>query len=712
MTNDQESRNNSKDLIECLKKRLITDYENLIQHSWNYGYAVDALKVAYYVVLLDNYFKYDIEQNYPNIAKQLGAVFTVQQLADILVQNHTLTNEAVDYVGGLLESINPSVHKYEELTKIQIKLDVLTGQFLHGHYLENLKPISEVPVHIQLQQRTLNQYHLYRWLTGKRYQSSGTNLAIVSQWIPDLEAIATVNNLINTEKIKLNEGFYPLDSLIPIGSKAAIKISTIDDFLQALVIPAKKLRLPATSNSSVVNCIETIININFLELAKDQSGLKAYKTLIDQIQSDKFKDHLFLEPFHIDHPLLPAPTDSPVEISDLGTFRNNIELSSDESTKKKKSISDKVLENTFEILQLFGKLKPNEIQRVFQNLKYGSELKYKRLLDQIKNFKFTNEDDAPLESLDLKIDEPQVYIDDKDPRAKNKPAALGLKLNLTSPLNKFDNSLPNTPTRPISAELVISALESTLWLTNPKEFSELVYKILHLSNDTKLDITHINKLVQVAKETKNDSGIKSLIQVSTESSRTLNKGQMEILNEYIQNLPEIGNLINDNHCEIEASKLIQKEKWDKLPNKDKNKLTKLANEKHLIEVAEVHMDDFLRKESLSNQDLQNLGEITNVLLQALMSFLEKSAENSQSFEELISQVKILHQKHTDKMRDKISDIDVNFITEIQNWLQELLQFVYERDEKEYLECIANIEVMFISVWKKVEQQLKDQAPKK
>ncbi|MCO4783796.1 MAG: hypothetical protein KC646_15825 [Candidatus Cloacimonetes bacterium] len=711
MSNDQESANNTKELVDCLKKRLITDYENLIQHSWIHGYAVDSLKVAYYVVLLDNYFKYDIKQNYPNIAQELSSIFTVQQLADILVQNPKLTNEAVDYIGGLLESINHKVHKYEELSKIQIQLDVLTSQFIHGHYLENLDPVSEIPLHIQLKQRTLNQYHLYRWLTGKRYQSSGTNLAIVSQWIPDLEAIATVNSLINTEKIKLNEGFFPLDSLIPIGSKAAIKISSIDDFLSALVIPAKKLRLPATSNSSVVNCIETIININFVELAKNQSNLKAYQTLLDQIQSDKFKDHLFLEPFHVDHPLLPAPTDSPVDISDLGTFRNSIDQNKTESKTSKKSLTDKLLENTFELVHLFGKLKPNEIQRIFQNFKYGSEQKYKKLVDQIKNFNTTNSLDHDLDSQDK-----LPYLSDKPTKKaadnlKDKPSALGLKLNLSSPLNKFDDTLPNTPTRPISAELVISALESTLWATNPKEFSELVFKILHLSNNTKLDIIHINKLVQVAKETKNDQGIKSLIHVSTKCSKSLNKGQMEILNKYIQNLPEIGNLINDNHCNLEATKLIQNEKWDKLPKKDKNKLTKLANEKHLIEVAEVHMDDFLRKESLSNQDLQNLGEITSVLLQALMTFLEKSAENSQSFEELINQVKILHQKHTDKMRSKISDIDEHFITEIQNWLQELLQFVYERDEKEYLECISNIEVMFISVWKKVEQQLKDQVTK-
>ncbi|MCJ8347055.1 hypothetical protein MJH12_16050, partial [bacterium] len=444
---------------------------------------------------------------------------------------------------------------------------------------------------------------------------------------------------------------------------------------------------------------ETIINIDFIALAQNQLALNHYKDLLDSIQAEKFKDHLFLDPFHIDHPLLPAPTDCPVDISDLGTFRNSIHVTSKESQTIKPSLADQLIENTFEVIQLFGKLRPNEIQRVFQNLKHGSEKKYKQVIDQFKNLNLLPSPQPSLKKSTQK--NPTKLID-----LKAKPKALNLKLNLTSPLNRFDQVLPTTPSFPISAELVISALESRLWVSHPQEFSELVYKVLHLSNNSKLRIEDINRLVQVAQDTQNDQGIKSLIQVSIDCSKDLNRGQMEILNQYIQNLPEIGNLINNNHCELEASKLIEKEKWDKLPNKDKVKLVKLANEKHLIEVAEIHMDDFLRKQSLSNSDLENLGEITNVLLTALMGFLENSPENSESFNELLTKVQLLHKQHSDKMRNKITNIDEFFVTEIQNWLQELLQFVYERDEQEYLGCIAHIETMFISVWKKVEQQLK------
>ncbi|PCJ21068.1 MAG: hypothetical protein COB02_00325 [Candidatus Cloacimonadota bacterium] len=701
MTNTQKSENNSQGLIDNLKKRFIEDFENLIQHCWIYGYAIDTLKVAYYLILLDNYFKYDIQENYPNIDSQLKSVFTVQQFADILSQNPDLCDEAIDYIGGLLQSINKDAHKFESLSKIQIQLDTLTNQFLFGHFLEKETSQEDPPLHIKLKHRTLNQYHLYRWLTGKRYQSSGTNLAIVSQWIPDLEAIASLNNLINTKKIKLKEGYYPLNSLIPIGGKQAVKLNSLEDFFQVLINPAKKLRLPATSNSSVVSCIETILNIDFVELAKSQSNLKDYQNLLDTIQSEKFKDHLFLDPFSIDHPLLPAPTDCPVDISDLGTFRNSVNVAVESSKTHKPSLTDQLIENTFEVVQLVGKLKPYEIQRVFQNIKHSSEQTYKKLLGHFKTVL------TPSKKKTQQSKE-QTEPKSKNTKTKDKPSPLKLKLDYNSPLNKFDTSLPNTPSKPIPSQLIVSTLQSELWKTNPQEFSELIYKILHLSNDSALGLDNIFQLTQSSKESQDDNEILTLIQLAADYSKSLNKGQMEILNQYIHNLPEIGNLINNNHCEAEASKLIKSEKWDLLPKKDKIKLRKLANEKHLIEVAEIHMDDFLRKESLSDKDIENLGEITSILLEALVNFLEKSSENSDSFEDLLNKVKVLHKQHTDKMRSKITDIDDFFVTEIQNWLQELLQFIYERDEKEYLECIAHIEAMFISVWKKVEQQLKNQ----
>lgn len=89
----------------------------------------------------------------------------------------------------------------------------------------------------------------------------------------------------------------------------------------------------------------------------------------------------------------------------------------------------------------------------------------------------------------------------------------------------------------------------------------------------------------------------------------------------------------------------------------------------------------------------------------LATFLEQEDSNPQA-KELLRKLRVMHTQYSDTLNEKSEEADLEFSQTCQNWLHSICWYLYEQNSSHFYEVVREIESLFVTVWKKVEVQLK------
>jgi len=736
-------KNSDKRDIGLIQRDLILLFERNFSLLWQYGFAVDSLKLAFWLVYLDNCLRFRISDSYPAIYKLLSESDNLEVVAEQICKSEELQFQCIHYIGYCLTNLQQGDKSSEVLEELENQIKELHSQFIHGQHFQNDHPEPTIPADIHLKLRYFNPYHLYRWIQGKRYNEKGTSLSIISEWIHDLEAICALAWEIHSKKLPLRSGRGSFKTLTPIGARKAIAVEDLESLKQCLSVPAKRLRRPAVHNESFLAVLNLILDLDVDGLYQNLERFQELHRLMNYIQKEQYKEHLFLNPFRIGAELLPEPTGVPLELSRVKSIRI-VEAMEANRAKGGQGGLSYLLNGLSGAMNLLYSLRPEEIQKRFVDWSHGSKNQLDRLLEQIKGlqasdlqrlFKKSPEEvglddlDDPTNSQTNKHTNWGIELADGIPGGsgasganrnellklrqqlveEKKSTDLKFKFPTNSPLNCFEEGIQKfDEEKVIDQDLLKNTMDGDSWKTNPKGTSNLCRGILLASGQPNLQqlatSDQLDELCTQAATTERKELISELIKTCEHISSNMSPEQMEQINKAIKATPDAREVIHEECCKQEADRIIQQEEWHNLPKKDKLKLSKLANEKHVLEIAEQTIDQFLKQDHLSERDIQRMSFITLRVMDRLIRYLEQQTLDDEHMV-LLDKVKLINEHHSDSLTGKIANVDQGFILECQIWLLNICRYIHDKDNQYYLSLVKEVESLFVTVWKKVEEQL-------
>jgi len=293
---------------------------------------------------------------------------------------------------------------------------------------------------------------------------------------------------------------------------------------------------------------------------------------------------------------------------------------------------------------------------------------------------------------------------------KKRQTSLHYRFTYPPSLEELDVKARNFDVNPeIDHGLIQAVFSGSAWQTNPTGVSILCKRVLMTVEDaSSLELPpfeELGTLIIKASQAGEKQPVEKILESCSAVAQNLDSHQLHRLVKLATELPAMKEVLHDEFCAREASNLITSEKWDQLPKKDRINIGQLAKERHIYSVAEDKINHFLKEDTLSEIDVHRMTEITVKIMDQLVDFLAGIESIPADQGSLLAQVRSLSSEHSETLKDRIECIDHEFILECQVWLQTICQFLYQADSEYYLSVIRSIESLFVTVWKKVGEQL-------
>lgn len=670
-----------------LRLTLKGNFEDTVGLLWDFGFAVDSAKVAYFILILDKYLRYNLVDTFPKMQDLLSRSKNMPDLARKIVDDLELQPMCMEFARSQLDSIDPKSHQLKDLQQLLKDIYDFQSLFVLGTMIQNQKPLGSLPDYLRLKLRIINPLHTYRWVHGKRADSTGTYLATVSQWVPDLEAIVTLNYFIKVNQIPLFSPAEALQEIVPIGARKSVPVKSLSEWMHAMVIPAKKLRRPAIQNESLLLCIKTIFAIDYERLNEDQ--ILRLTRLLDELQSKELKRHLFIEPLYRGAPEIAIPVELPAEVTEMQSFRYKAGGRAD----RPKDLNERLSEIFAGVKAGIQKISPEEVQKFYQEAKQQSQKRLQQLTQKLQNRDFSEpEEQRPV---------PTVY------KRQPRPSVLTEKMPDIPILKQLDAALIPYESRPPDVTNLMALLSSSFWRTHPYGISNLCSRILTaLLPEGSAIPTDLDSRFLQASVANRFADIKIILSDCIELIQLASAEKIAAITKVAASLSDVHDVLYQDFCSKEATRLIHTQNWDALTVGEKVKLSKLINQKHILHVAHRELEQFFQKDSLSHKEIENLGMISVKIIEKLILLLER--DDNPSSQHLLQKIRQVHQRHADNLRNRMGDTGRDFVAECQDWIHSICIYLYEQDNKHFYESVREIESMFVSVWKKVEEQLSEQ----
>jgi hypothetical protein len=273
---------------------------------------------------------------------------------------------------------------------------------------------------------------------------------------------------------------------------------------------------------------------------------------------------------------------------------------------------------------------------------------------------------------------------------------------------KIAPKIPAFENKMAEKHLLLSLLQSNFWVKQPREAAWLCSRIQRTYNEREGKDTKALDFLDVfeqAASTNDPTLVRKILEESSACAKHFSEQEQTDLVDWMNKLPDMRNALYEEYCNNEATSVIKQQKWDQLPKESRIKLSEAANLQHIVTLAEGELDSFFRQEKLSREERKRLGIISLKIMSQLASFLEAEQANPQA-KELLRKLRVLHTQFSDTLTERSEEADLEFSQTCQNWLHSICWYLYEKNSSQFYAVVRETESLFVTVWKKVEVQLK------
>jgi hypothetical protein len=352
--------------VDSARALYLRAFEDEIGFLWDYGYGIPAARLSLWAMQIEWLTRCGDKDPFLLVSQMIHDSPAVQQLVEKLMANTATARDMVALCRHGLKAMDAYV---DDLDKVRVALSPVTdlaSVFTPKPLIVNPGPIRPVPAHLRLKARFVNPVQMYRLQNAKKPDGSGANLAVVAQWVPDLEALATINHYLSIHNVPLKNPHSHIAEITPLGGKRPMPVKTLSDWSQHIIQPAKKLRIPQPFNPSIKLMVDTVFAIDFDALRNTPHICENFHQFLNEVANQDLKAHLFKEPEQSED-----TKDSWALPDKYSQFKNKgfVTVS---SLPSKEQFDNKLLDIIKEIKGSVTKLKSDELARTYEDLKRGS----------------------------------------------------------------------------------------------------------------------------------------------------------------------------------------------------------------------------------------------------------------------------------------------------------------------------------------------------
>ncbi len=683
--------------VDAIRDVYSKHFENEIGFFWDYGYCVSLVRLCLWTMQVAHLTGCGSNDPFLHLNEAIIKSPGIKSLADKVLEQPSLAKDMVNLCRHGLKSLDIYV---DDPNRAKVQLEPI--QELYQHFVGkpavlNPHPVKHIPAHHRLKARFFEPALHFRLLSGKKADSSGAALAVVTQWIPDLEAVATVNHYLNVHNVPLAPNYMHIREIVPIGSRRPVPVKTLSDWAHHVIQPAKKFRYPQTHSPSIKIMIDTMYAIDFEALKLTPHICENFHQFLNEISKQELKTHLFVEPERTvenkEEWALPEK---------LGAFRNRSCTIVENKQTASEPFDSKLLLLLRDIKNSVLKLKPDDLQKTYSDMKIGS----KKLVNSFKGMLSKTGKPATRSTRKKEVSQP-LEVSDKTPKIEP-----NRKLVMAAPgvaaFKGLVQRIPPLKDKLMEKHLLYSLLESDFWQKQPKEAAWLCARInkVHQKGDSNhTPTTELIELFESAAKSKNLSLIQAQLELAKQNAKAFTAKEQTELVDWMNKLPDVRSALYEEYCHSEANAVIMSQNWHLLPKESRLKLSEAANVQHISQLIEGDLDNFFKQDVLSKNERKRLGLISLKIMSQLATFLEQEDANPQA-KELLRKLRVMHTQYSDTLNEKSEEADLEFSQTCQNWLHSICWYLYEQNSSHFYAVVREIESLFVTVWKKVEVQLK------
>lgn len=651
----------------------------LFLDPWKYGYPVDCLRLSFWLLTLDNLIKPKLPEEFQALEATLSKERTLRNILRKIHHDQSLQSQALTLLPLLLAQVDLTQDSHRKCLQ-EIRNFSFT-KCLFGPWFHNQFPEKSTPPEANLRMRLYNFRHWIRWKTGHRYSNEYQILNVGAEWTPDLQAICEFNDLIICEELPLRKGYSPVHSILPLNTSTSVEVNHLGDLYGALVDPSRNYRSPAAFHPGVSHCVDTLFGLNLEEISQNPILYKIVTDHMEKSSTYMGRDHLFHLPWQLGDPHLPKPTvtfDEPIFRSlSFRSKRNETYISlknvlkgfskiSISLSRERKSAVDYVEPK----IEPEKEERPSEVKAELMSIRRKAKLMQTRRLNNIRYF-----------------------------------------YSVDSRLNALDGTFQDYEEDPfVDGELLEEVFEgSEEWKNNPTGYALLCKRLILLSDQVSMpeypDLNQFETLFEEASKRSNPQPIQTILDTCSTIASNIDEERTSKILSAAKELPVIKQALTSVYYNSIAKKLIRENKWDLLGKMERAELGKESHRKHLQEIAGMRIDQFLKRDTMSPNEIKTLSKLTLDLMEQLIVFLQNDTSEKPLMESLKSNLSRINSKHRDRLSHRLEDMDSDLILECQIWLQYLCAYIHVTNAETYWNILNNVEELFDSVWKKIEQNL-------
>ncbi len=681
----------------CLVREMSRWFENEIGLIWDYGLPIQLGRLSLWSTEFDNRFRLAETLDSTNPLKILESCPDMKTLTEHLQTQEGATEQMVMFCRHSLKVLISEPPHADPLGAMHAMLSDPQNIFIPRPIQMNLEPRLSIPLHEELRIRLNNPELSYRLKQGRKPDGSGSMLATVSQWLPDLEALCSLNHYILTHNLPLMDGKSSLKEIVPIGGRKPAVIKTLDDWRQHILIPARKFRYPQVQNPSIAVVLDRALAIDFEALSETPKICSNLRNHLETISKEELKHHLFILPEKV----LPDNNESSFLPDKLMAHRIQ-RRKSPASGVKNATFNNKLLDMIKSIHSSVSNLKIEDMEKSYRQL----QNRYQELVSSLKNWL----SQPPKQKRQTTAEGPRLSTPNslKSPALRKPPVPF--KGERDTVMDDIQKRIPPFEEREADLLVLQELLGGRFWQENPEDASKLCSRIFFLFRELRNQPAEEPDFLasfKSAAQSKDCSAIEPVLKACQARVSSLPAALLKELAEWTRKSPDVREAFYEAYCSHQATKVIQSYKLDQLPQESRQKLSRLVNQQHVLQIAEKGMGDFLLKDPpLSREEKRRLGSISVSIMLQMSQFLEKESDNQEAAI-LLRRIKVLMSQYSDDFFQKTEDSSVEFSQACQDWLHSICHYLYEQDSRLYYAVARETESLFVTVWKKVEQQLQN-----
>lgn len=672
-------------------------FEDEIGLLWDYGLPIQLGRLALWSTEFDNRFRLAETLDPTEPLKILEACPDLKTLTEHLLTQEGATEQMVLFCRHGLKILVSDPPHADPLEAMHSLLADPQNIFIPRPMQMNLDPRLSLPLHEELRIRLNNPELSYRLRQGRKPDGSGSMLATISQWLPDLEALCSLNHYILTHNLPLLDGKTSLKEILPIGGRKPVPIKTMEDWHQNIVLPAKKFRYPQVQNPSIAVVLDRALAIDFEALSETPKICSNLRSHLETIRKEEFKHHLFILPEKV----LPDNNERFILPDKLMVHRIQRKKTS-ASGGKNATFDNKLLNMIKSIRSSVSNLKTEDLEKGYGQLQNKGQELVGSLKDWLAQPQKPKKQNTP--------ENPKASNPDNPKNLAHKKPPIPFKGERNTVMDEIQKRIPPFEEREADLVVLQGLLGGDFWQENPEEAARLCSRIFFLFRKLQNQPSEepdFRTSFKASAQTGDRSAIDPILEACQAQVASLPATQLKELAEWTHKSPDVREALYEAYCANQATQVIQSYKWDQLPQESRHKLSKVVNQQHVLQVAEKEMGDFLLKDPpLSKEEKRRLGSISVSIMLQMSQFLEKEADNQQA-SILLRRLKVLMSQYSDDFSQKTEDASVEFSQACQDWLHSICHYLHEQDSQLYYAVARETESLFVTVWKKVEQQLQN-----